>query len=334
VTTKMESPIFIVGLHRSGSTLWHNLVSMCPGIMRLTDPRFLGERRHKDFRHFLKTEAGGLSIEENVDKMVEICFSRQNVPGLDSTFWRFENIDAGQSPELKKKISRKIKQSDRSLGAIAKIFLQEITEFSGYERACVKFPVDVGHIPELVAWFPDCKIIHITRDPRAMAMSKTNDPAGTAIRVLEHPRLAWVIRKLAMWFVIAEYRWTARLHLRFRDLSNYRLFRYEDLLAEPEKVLRQLCAFIEVDFTEDMLQPQKGRHEHQPSSLTGKQQKAFDANAAVRWQTVISAFDKWIITVLTKQSMKRLNYDPDRHPIFRMGQNAQPELRPQAPLNT
>ena len=198
----------------------------------------------------------------------------------------------------------------------------------------MKFPVDVGHIPELLTWFPDCKVMHITRDPRAMAMSKTNDPSGTAMKVLEHPRLAWFIRKMAVWFVIAQYRWTARLHIRFNDLNNYRLFRYEDLLAQPEKVLRQLCDFVKTEFTEDMLEPQKGRHEHQPSSLTGKQQKAFDAAAAVRWQSVISPIDKSIITYLTKTSMKQLGYDPGTHPIFRMTQKSQREPYQEAVLNS
>jgi hypothetical protein len=307
---------------------------MCPGVMRLTDPRFLSERRHKDFRYFLETQADDLSIDENVDRMVEICFSKENVPGLDSTFWRFENIDAVKNPELKREISREIKQSDRTLGAIARILIEKITEFSDYERPCVKFPADVGHIPQLVQWFPDCKIMHITRDPRAMAMSKTNDPSGTALKILDHPRLAWFIRKIAVGFVIAQYRWTARLHRRFKDLSNYRLFRYEDLLAQPEKVLRELCNFIGTDFIEDMLEPQKGPHEHQPSSLTGRQRKAFDASAAVRWQAVISPIDKWIITILTKQSMKRLDYDPKTHPIFRIGQKARPDLHREAALNS
>ena len=73
------------------------------------------------------------------------------------------------------------------------------------------------------------------------------------------------------------------------------------------------------DFSEDLLHPEKGIHEHQPSSLTGEQQKAFDARAAVRWQTVIPAFDNWLITTLTKRSMKTLGYDPATHPIFRIG---------------
>jgi hypothetical protein len=322
----MQAPIFIVGSHRSGSTLWHNLIAMCPGIMRLTDPRFLSDWTHKDFRYFLKTEVGNLASDENVDKMVELCFAKKELPGLDSTFWRFESIEAADDPDLKREICRQIKQSDRSLGAIARIFIAEITRFSGCERACVKFPVDVAHIPELVRWFADCKIVHIIRDPRALAMSKTNDPSGTAIKVLLHPRLAWLMRKVSIWRVISQYQRTARLHRRFRHLRNYKLFRYEDLLAEPEKTLRDLCGFIDVEFSPALLHPEAGIHLHQPSSLTGKQKKAFDPGAAVRWQDVMSPVDKWLVTTLTKRSMRSLNYDPDTHPIFEISGRSLPRL--------
>src|SRR5438132_5474593 len=115
------SPIFIVGPHRSGSTLWHNLISMCPGIMRLTDPRFICEPRHRDFRYFLENYAGDLSIDENVNRMVQMCFSKKSISGVDSVFWRFVNIDAANNPEMKEQISCEIKRSDRSLGAIARI---------------------------------------------------------------------------------------------------------------------------------------------------------------------------------------------------------------------
>ena len=80
MSARLHSPIFIVGPHRAGSTLWHNVISMCPGVMRLTDPRFLSERRHKSFSYFLKTEIGDLSLDENVEKMIELCSGREEAP--------------------------------------------------------------------------------------------------------------------------------------------------------------------------------------------------------------------------------------------------------------
>lgn len=330
----MKPPIFIIGPHRAGSTLWHNLIAMCPSVMRLAEPFFLGPRRQRDFKFFLETQARDLSRDEDIAKMVELCFLKKRLPGLEAAFWRFEGIPAVENPELQKAIVRQISISDRSLGALARIFVTEITRFSGCERACMKFPVDVGHLPELLQWFPDCRVIHITRDPRGLAMSKSNDPSGTAIRLLEHPRLAWLIRKAAIWHVIAEYRASARMHVRFKQVNNYRLFRYEDLLAEPERVLWELCEFIDAKFNRDMLHPERGRHDHQPSSLTGKRQKSFDPTAAVRWQTAISAFDNCMTFLLTRTSMKLLEYDPKNHPIFRRKEMIRNQLPQEAALRS
>jgi hypothetical protein len=319
----VKSPIFIVGPHRAGSTLWHNLVAMSPGILRLPEARFLGPARQRDFRYFLRTQIGDLSKEENVDRLVELCFSRRFIPGLGGALWKWKGIEMAEDPALHQAISKGIKESDRDLGSIARIFVEQLTLFSGCSRACLKFPLDVRYIPELMEWFPEGKVVHITRDPRGLAMSKSNDPSGTGPLVQRHPYLAWLIRKAALAVVILNYRLSAKSHRQLKGRPNYSLFRYEDLLAEPEKTLRELCEFIEIEFSDDMLQPQKGKHEHQPSSLTGKQQKAFDPEAAIRWQRVISPFDNFLIASATRSSMRELGYDPATHPIFRMNQTSQ-----------
>jgi hypothetical protein len=312
----VKKPIFIVGPHRAGSTLWHNLIAMVPGMLRLPEARFLAPARQKGFRHFLRTQVGELSVDENVDKLVKLCFSRDHLPGLEGALWKWEGMESVNEPGLHEAIARRIKESDRSLGAIARVIIEELTRSSGCSRVCAKFPVDVRYIPELMDWFPDGKVVHITRDPRGLAMSKSNDPFGTGPMIQKHRHLAWPIRKAALAVVVCNYRLSAKIHRRFKGHANYRLFRYEDLLAEPEKTLRELCQFIDTDFVEDMLQPQKGKHEHQPSSLTGKQQKAFDAEAAIRWKRVISPFDNFLVASATRSSMNQLGYDPATHPIF------------------
>ena len=313
----MKDPVFIVGPHRSGSTLWHNLISISPGVFRLTEPRFLTRPGQKDFADFLKNEVNGLATDRDVERMVELCFSRTAPPGLESAFWRFEGIEAADDPGMRKQVETRVKESGRSLGEVARIILEEITRASGYSRACVKFPVDAGHIPQLFEWFPDCRVVHITRDPRALAVSKSNDPSGTAIRIREHPSISWLIKKQMVLLEIAQYWWTGRLHLRYERFPNYRLFHYEDLLSEPRATLMDLCEFADLEFQEEMLEPQTGRHEHQPSSITGKRQKAFDTAAATRWREVISPFDAWLVSKLTRSSMKNLGYNPEEHPIFK-----------------
>jgi hypothetical protein len=317
VQQTVNSPIFIIGLHRTGSTVWHNLIAMYPEICRLADPRVLGTWWQKDFRSFLKTQTTDLSVDENVARMVESMLSRREAPGLDGVFWRFENFEEViRHPEFRKSLSAHIKQSDGSPLGIFRALVDNLVRFSGRTRACVKFPVDIAHVPALVAAFPDCRIIHISRDPRAMALSKTNDPGGTAKIRRRHPLLASLMRPGFVAFAAWQYMRSSRVHRKYRHLPNYRLFLYEDLLADPTATMKKLCEFAGLEFSAARLRLEEGQHRQQRSSLTGKQTLELDKRAATRWQSAISPFERWVVTLLTRRSMHRFGYDPSRHPIF------------------
>ncbi len=310
MVTDMKNPIFIVGLPRTGSTLWLNVFAQNPNIYRMGEMLFLTPWR-KDFRYFLRKLGGDLSSEENIEKMIELIFSLKCPPGITASFWCCD-IKNVIDPRLKEILKTKINNSDKSLESIFKIIIDEITAFKGYNRCCVKFPVYVNHVPQLLKWYPNCKIIHITRDPRATAISRTNDPGGTLQRIKKHPHFIFIIREIMILFVIIQYYWTSKLHCKYKGMENYALFRYEDLLAEPEKIITKLCKFTDIDFVPDMLNPKKG----QASSVTGKRQGGFNKKAASRWRDVISPFEEKIISFFTKGSMKRFGYDPRNHPVY------------------
>ncbi len=307
----MENPIFIVGLPRSGSTLWLNVFAENPNLYRMGEMLFLTPWR-KDFRYFLRKKVGDLSDERNIEKMIELIFSDENVDGITGSFWKYD-IENVNNTILKKRLFHRILKSDKSIESLFKTLIEEITLFSGYDRCCMKFPVYVNFVPELLQWYPECKIVHIIRDPRAMAISRKNDPGGTSIKIKKYTGLRFIIEMIMLFFVVFQYMWTSRLHCKYKNrLKNYSLFKYEDLLAEPEKVIRELCKFTEIDFVPEMLVPKEG----QASSVTGKRQKGFDKKSASRWKTVISPLENIIITFLTKKSMRRFEYDPTNHSVY------------------
>jgi len=264
----------------------------------------------KDFRHFCKKYVGNLKVNTNIKKMVDLIFSQETIPGLSAWFWNAELQSISSNP-LKEKIYLEILASDRSLGSIFKILIEKITACRGFNRCCVKFPVYPSHISQLLQWYPQCKIVHITRDPRATSISRTNDPGGTQQLIRKYPRMTFLIRKIMICFVVVQYHWTSQLHCKYKDIDNYALFLYEDLLADPEKIIKKLCDFIEIDFDKKMLEPEKA----QESSVTGRRAIGFDKKAATRWETIISPFDKWLITMLTKKSMKKFGYAPNNAAI-------------------
>lgn len=290
----MENPVFIVGLPRTGSTLWLNLVARNPEILGIGELLFLTPPWRKDFRYFLKHSVGALSDKENIKKMIGLMFSEKMTPGITASFWQYE-AKKFDTPDLRESIYQRILESDKSLSSIFRAFIEELSSANGFSRCCVKFPVFVNYIPELLKWYPNCKIVHITRDPRAIAVSRAGFRGQKKIKN----------RDLMMLFAMAQYIWTSRLHFKYREISNYALFRYEDLLTNPEKTIRAFCDFTKIDFNQQMLNPQEG----QASSITGKKSTGFNGEAAYRWRDVITPMEEKIITVFTVKSMKRFGYD-------------------------
>lgn len=305
----MENPIFIVGLPRSGSTLWLNIIAKNPDILRMGEMHFLTPWR-KDFRYFCRRRVGNLSEKKNIQKMIELIFSNEIVSGITGSFWHYD-IEKVNDYNLKKKLFTRIIESERSLGNIFRILIEEITNFRGYNKCCIKFPVYVNYIHKLLQWYPECKILHVIRDPRATAISRTNDPGGTKLKIERYSRMSFIIKKIMIFFTVVQYIWTSKIHYKYRKIANYALFCYEDLLVDPEKVIRELCDFTEMNFVPEMLHPKEG----QASSITGAKVKGFDKKAGSRWRNVASPFEKRIVTLLTKKSMKRFGYDYKNHPI-------------------
>ncbi len=305
----LDNPIFLVGLPRSGSTFWLNLIATDPKICKMGEMFFLAPFWRKDVRYFMKTAAGDLMKEENVRKMIDVMFSGKRVPGLTASFWQYYIHDY-ETAVLKDSMCRRILASDRSIESLFKAIVQEIPDYLGFSRCCVKFPVSVDHVPELFEWFPNGRVVHMVRDPRAMVVSRVNF-AG-------HRRLK--NGSLISLFSIMQYIWTSRLHEQLKRNENYALFRYEDLLDQPEKTIGRLCEFARIDFTPQMLAPGGG----QPSSVTGEIRTGFNKEAASHWKSMISPWEAILITLLTRGSMKRFGYDPKNEPTYRNVERALP----------
>ena len=146
-----------------------------------------------------------------------------------------------------------------------------------------------------------------------MAVSKTNDPGGTQGKIKNHPRMKILIQKTMMLYVVAQYIWTSKIHRLYKDNPNYALFSYEDLLNDPENIVRKVCEFVKIDFVPEMLMPKEG----QASSVTSERRRGFNRKAAYHWKERITPIEEKIILTLTKSSMKRFGYDPENHPIYK-----------------
>ncbi len=306
-STTANYPIFIVGLPRSGSTLWSRVIGAHPDLAFFAEMHYLSVW-HRDFRTVLRN-VGNLSEEKNIQKLIEGIFSKQQVPGLKHGRWFWKQIRGLEENGLKESLLKAIIAcQDRTIGALFKIVIEEATRCQGKNRAVVKFPVYPAYLGHLVEWWPEGKIIHISRDPRSLAASKTNDPNGVARLIGRHKWMSHFLPTLGKYFAVFQYMWDSHTHARFKDHPNYRLFLYEDLVSRPDQVIHELCEFCGIDFSESMLNPAAG----QASSVTGQKSSGFDPSRAEGWKRILSPAESQFIKKITKSSMGRFGYTPDK----------------------
>ena len=125
--------------------------------------------------------------------------------------------------------------------------------------------------PQLITeTWPDARILRIVRDPRDAAVSLTKVPFGT-------PSLLTNLSVLArMNEASADF---------YRESDAALTVRYEDLVAAPERELRRICQFVDVDYELGMLEDRSGAtgvaaaHEWWKGDATGP----LDRSRSGRW---------------------------------------------------
>lgn len=105
-----------------------------------------------------------------------------------------------------------------------------------------KIAVMWSRIPEFLRMFPDGRVIHILRDPRNVVASykkMTSEPGYTYLDVAFN--------------TIHAIQSVRRYRQKFR--GRVMLVRAEDLTRDPRATLGRICSFLNVEFSERMLQP-------------------------------------------------------------------------------
>jgi hypothetical protein len=210
-----DSPIFIVGCPRSGTSLLRNLLRAHP---RLTFP---------EESHFIPAFYRAYGDPENEREARALAArilaaSRVKAWGLTLDPSAF----AG----------------DRSFARVAARIYEAWAEKQQKPRWGDKTPGYVLEIPLLLKLFPGAKILHIVRDGRDVALSWLRYGIG--------PRNLYTAARMWSDMVRAGRRAGAVLAPE-RCLE----VRYETLLAEPAAVMREVCAFLGEPFTDAVLRP-------------------------------------------------------------------------------
>jgi hypothetical protein len=216
----VSPPLVLLGVSRSGTTLLRVILDRSPGIA-IPDESFfvpLLARRH----------GRTIDAERFLDDVARIPTIRE---------W-------GVSV---KEVAARVRSGMPTGAAIGAIYEAYALE-AGKPRWGDKTPMYMRHLPLLERLFPDAQYVHLVRDGRDAALSFLQMPEGTFTRTWAHPSTP--AQFACLWRKEVE---GARELGRRSGAARYHEVRYEDLVAAPEAVVQDICAFAELAYDPTML---------------------------------------------------------------------------------
>ncbi|MEA5577330.1 sulfotransferase [Anabaena sp. UHCC 0451] len=272
-------PIFIVGMPRSGTTLMTAMLSAHPHIAIPSETHFL--------RHWIK-QYSHLDLTN---------------PTHFADFWQefthsqhFSRLDI--NPQTTYRLILNTGKTD--FPTIFTSILQEYATQRQKTRWGEKTPDHYQSLNLLFDWYPQAKIIWMVRDPRAVTASLLTMPWANSY--VNRHAITWrdSIQQLKKW------------------VEDQRVIsiNYENLINHTEAILKQVCEFINEDYTSMMIfgrsQTTSPLINYQGSAKINKSQalKQIDSTPIYKWQAQLSSTEIAIIEQITRCEMLAQNYHP------------------------
>lgn len=213
-------PFFIVGFQRSGTTLLRVMLDSHPEIAVPLDVTGLWGRLEGELNRF-----GDLDHEDGRRALVDAVLAEERIRLWEAGFNASTVLGCWTAPGYP--------------GAIA-AFYQAYAASRGKRCWGDKDPGNMTRIHLLNRWFPECRIIHLVRDGRGACTSLVRQGFGPSN----------MMTCAEQWR--EEVTWVRRIGSLLGP-SRYLELRYENLLACPERELREVCRFLAVEFSDQML---------------------------------------------------------------------------------
>ena len=289
-----QRPVFIIGGSRTGSTMLQTILGRTPALSITDEIQYLVPGwLHQDFVQDIHEHVGPLDANGALDRLVDLMYSGK------SFGWYWSATDRLLDRDM---IRAQLATEPLTIRHIFDSILTVHARMRDKARIGAKFPVHYSYARQLLEWYPDCLLIHTTRNPKAVYASQAN-------KYLKDKGLAgrlWM-RLRQFVHINIQISWTARVHRQLRDLPNYMLSRYEDLVTDPEPNIRALCKFVDIEFQDDMVAPRQfgSSFENRPDGA-GMNQQALE-----RWKTTISPLTARFIDIFHFRAMRLLGYGSD-----------------------
>jgi Sulfotransferase family len=245
VSTASPNPyVFLVGSARSGTTLLRRIVNAHPAIAITRETHWIPRWYERRL---------GLTPDGYVTpKLLVYLFG----------YHRFERFGLPREP------FEELAHADPpiSYAGFVSTFYDLYAERKGKPLVGDKTGEYARRLPTLHELWPQARIVHLIRDGRDVCLSVfawKQGPSASRFSTWAEDRVA----TCALW-------WARNVALAQETGASlgglYHELRYEELVRDPERVCRELCAFLDLPYDEAMLRFHEGRARTEPG-LTAKE---------------------------------------------------------------
>lgn len=271
-------PVFVVGMPRSGTTLLASMLDGSPDLaMSPETDYFPNFWRPCQRQGCLDTPAGRRHFVARWLDSAEAARLRLSAPAMD---------------RLRDALSGRPVGHRQILEATLRSYAAE----RGKPLWGEKTPDHVLYLERIQQLFPESRVVQIVRDPRDVARSLDKVPwrRGNLVHHVE--------------------KWRRCVGARPVDPARYRRVRYEDLLRDPEPVIRYLAEFLEIHFDPAMLHPEQRQErifDSDNEPWKSKARRPLDPANAGKWRDAMTDRDRGLVSALAGPELRELGYDLD-----------------------
>ncbi len=278
IGNKELNPFLIISAGRSGTTLLRRMLTVHDGIHIPPESDDLIPRGAEYFIANSSKNWGDLVKDILEDFEKSPCFKFW---GTDLSGTRDRLIG--------------LQKEDRSYAKIIDCIYRNHAEIQGKDK-CLwgdKTPYLMYHLDWLRLVFPNARYIHLVRDGRAVTHSMMTKQNYT----MQKASTRWKdsIRMFDM-------------HLAHVDSGKCLQIRYEDLIEDPEFILKKVCSFLSVKFKKEMVSelPQKMGDNLLPHHENSN--KSINKDLLNRWRNGLREEELLYLNEKLSKELKRLAY--------------------------
>lgn len=279
INTSSERPIFVVGSPRSGTTMLRYMLCSHPRIFVPPESNFIP-------RFLVRRQPNPMSRKQAVRMM-------NTIRSYSMFFMDWQ----GSPPDPATFVETLSYLGPATL--ISALYSEYASQF-GAVRWGDKSPINTSYIDLLAESFPSAQVIHIIRDGRDVALSMLDSYRGSRYFYIDICYAAHVWKRRVSKAIASKIR---------QDADRYFELHYEDLIENPEKLLRELCDFLGEEYDPSMTEPNKIASQlYYSKGIFAATRQPLMKNRVRRWCREMPAVDQRLFQTIAGDLLRELGY--------------------------